>query len=119
MVSKKMLSALVAGAFALTMGAAQAQYVGGGQPQGSTVSQVLSQARDNQYVTVQGFLVQKVGNEEYILQDKTGQILVDIDHHVFAGQQVSPQTEVVLHGEVDKDFGRQTEIDVDSLSLVR
>ncbi|WP_350338251.1 NirD/YgiW/YdeI family stress tolerance protein [Turicimonas muris] len=54
-----------------------------------------------------------------MLRDQTGEILVDIDNHVFRGQQVTPQTQVLLHGEVDKDFGHQAEIDVDTLQIVR
>ena len=119
MVSKKVLGALAASVFAFSMGAAQAQFTGGAQPQVTSVAQVINQARDNQYVSVQGYLTQKVGNEEYILRDSTGEILVDIDNHVFRGQQVTPQIQVLLHGEVDKDFGHQAEIDVDSLQIVR
>ena len=67
MVSKKVLGALAASVFAFSMGAAQAQFTGGTQPQVTSVAQVINQARDNQYVSVQGYLTQKVGNEEYIV----------------------------------------------------
>lgn len=119
MFSKKIVGALLAGAFALNFTAAQAQFVPEGQQPVSTVANILAQGKDDQYVTLQGYIIQKIGNDDYIFQDRTGQIIVDIDHEVFRGQKVSPQTKVLLQGEIDKDFTRPMEIDVDRLTVIQ
>ena len=57
MISKTVLAALVAGAFAFGLPTAQAQFTGGTNV--TPVEKVLSQGRDDQYVAVEGFMVPK------------------------------------------------------------
>ena len=117
MISKTVLAALVAGAFAFGLPTAQAQFTGGTNV--TPVEKVLSQGRDDQYVAVEGFIVQRIGSKDYIFRDKTGEIHVEIKDRVFAGQQVSPTTKVLLEGENDKDWTGPMEIEVKRLTVLK
>lgn len=117
MFSKTVLATLVAGSFAFGLPVAQAQFTGGTNI--TPVEKVLSQGKDDQYVAVEGFIVQKIGHKDYIFKDKTGEIRVEIKDRVFANQQVSPKTKVMLEGEVDKDWTGPMEIDVKRLTVVK
>lgn len=44
---------------------------------------------------------------------------MDIDHEVFAGRNVTPQTRVRLSGKVDKDMMEPTKIDVKVLEVLK
>lgn len=118
MISKTVLAALVAGSFAFGLPAAQAQFTGAGANV-TPVEKILSQGKDDQYVAVEGYIVQKVGNKDYIFKDKTGEIRVEIKDRVFANQPVSSTTKVLLEGEVDKDWTGPMEIDVKKLTVVK
>lgn len=68
-------------------------------------------------VVLQGQIVQSLGGEYYTFRDSTGSITLDIDHDVwFGAPQVTPNTTVIIYGEIDKDFLRTT-VDVDTIRL--
>ncbi len=74
---------------------------------------------DDSYVTLTGSIISKVGKEDYIFRDDTGEIKVDIDDKYFYNVKVTPQNTVRIVGEVDKDFGKAVEIDVKSLEVLK
>lgn len=76
-----------------------------------TVNQV-KEMRDDVPVIVQGNIVQRMGGDKYLFEDKTGSITVEIDDEDWRGQTVSPSDKVKLYGEVDAGLFK-TEIDVD------
>lgn len=76
-----------------------------------TIKQV-KEMRDDVPVIVQGNIVQRMGGEKYLFEDKTGSITVEIDNEDWRGQTVSPSDTVKLYGEVDAGLFK-TEIDVD------
>lgn len=76
-----------------------------------TIKQV-KEMRDDVPVVVQGNIVQRMGDEKYLFEDKTGSITVEIDDEDWRGQTVSPSDTVKLYGEVDAGLFK-TEIDVD------
>ena len=43
---------------------------------------------------------------------------MEIDHKVFGARIVTPQTRVRLSGEVDSEFFRRNEVDVDVLEIL-
>ena len=51
-------------------------------------------------------------HEHYWFRDATGEIVVDIDGKKFMDRTVTPETTIVIYGEVDKEFFEQTRIDV-------
>lgn len=76
-----------------------------------TVRQV-KEMRDDVPVIVQGNIVQRMGDDKYLFEDKTDSITVEIDKEDWRGQTVTPSDTVKLFGEVDRGIFK-TEIDVD------
>lgn len=78
-------------------------------------------ARDDAHVVLTGHIVSRVrgSHDKYLFRDKTGEIVVDIDHKVFAGRDVDHRTLVRLFGEVDKDLLKPVKIDVDRMEILR
>lgn len=94
-------------------GAAQGGYSGPG-PSLVTVEQAKGM-RDDAKVVLQGYIVQSLGGDHYMFKDDTGNIMVDIDMKVWAGQQVGPDDLVEIYGEVEKEWFEPDEIDVKRL----
>lgn len=98
---------------------AHAQYVGPmGSSQASNVKAILADPKDDQTVTLQGTLVRKTGDEEYIFSDGTGEIMVEIDDDDFPQVRVDENTRVEIHGEVDTRLRRSPEIEVDAIRVL-
>lgn len=114
------ITAAVATAAALMMAVApaQAQFVGGPSTT-ITVKQLVDTGRDDQLVTLEGYLVEQVKHEKYTFRDATGTVLVEIDDEVFMGQRVDPKTKVRLEGEFEKDMLEKDEVDVHKLTIIR
>lgn len=93
-------------------------FKGPGQDNSATVAQAKNM-RDDAHVTLTGKIVQRIGQEKYLFRDGTGEITVEIDDEDFRGQTVTPQNTVRIYGEVEKEFGRGTEIDVKSLQVLQ
>ena len=104
---------------AISVAPAQAQFEGpGAQSQLTTVEAVANQANDDQTVQLQGSILEQVGDEKYTFADDTGEIRVEIDDELFRNQRITPDVTVAIYGEVEKDFMRSPEIDVEELSIV-
>ena len=88
---------------------------GGGAPQGfgadlNTIQAVKSNARDDQYVTLRGRLVDYLGHDHYEFADNTGTIEVELDDD-YDWSFISKGELIEISGQVDKDFF-STSIDV-------
>lgn len=100
--------------------AAQAQYVGPStQKAPMTVADVLKSPVDDQNVVLRGHLIKKVGNEKYLFSDGTGEIRVDIEAEDFPVQKIDDKTLIVIRGEIENDFLKSPEIDVDMISIAQ
>lgn len=119
---KHLTGYLLAGAAAVAVlgpVAASAHYTGPGAVAAhQTVAAVLADGRDDQPVVLQGRLVKQLTSDKYLFADKTGEIRVEIDRHLFAPQPVSETTVIELRGEVEKEYLQSPEIDVDSLMVL-
>ena len=91
----------------------------GGPSTTITVKQLVDTGRDDQLVTLEGYLVEQVKHEKYTFRDATGTVLVEIDDEVFMGQRVDPKTKVRLEGEFEKDMLEKDEVDVHKLTIIR
>ncbi len=89
----------------------------GGGNQVSTVQQAL-QMRDDRYVSLTGHITRQVGDDDYIFQDSTGSIRVEIDDDDWWGVTANPQTMLTIQGEIDRDFG-VVKVDVHSVRVAR
>lgn len=99
---------------------------GGGFVGPSTQAQIttIAQAKkafDDAPCVLTGNIIQKLAHsdDKYTFRDKTGEIIVDIDHEKFVGRTVTPNNIVRLYGEVDRDRFKPTKIDVKHLEIVR
>lgn len=84
----------------------------------STANEVETFADDTQ-VLLEGYLVNQVDGETYTFKDSTGEVLVEIDHKDFRGQNVTPQDKVKLYGEVDKELMEKVKVDIDYLEIIK
>ena len=118
-----MKTILLTGLGLLLASPAMAGFQGGSSPGGpsSGVAQSVEQAldaRDDTPAILEGHVVERIGKDKYVFQDATGKITVEIDHKVFGARIVTPQTRVRLNGEVESEFFRRNEVDVDVLEIL-
>lgn len=104
-------------------GGVQGGYGGFQGPGTGVPATTVQQAKgmwDDSIVTLTGNIVAKITGtkDKYLFRDKTGEIRVEIDDEYFYGVNVTPANTVRITGEVDKDFGRATEIDVKRLEVL-
>lgn len=101
------------------------QSMGGFQgPTGGVQADTVKKAQsswDDAPVVLVGNIVERLAgsDDKYLFKDATGQIIVDIDHEIFAGRTVTPQTKVRLSGTVDKDMMEPIKIDVKVLEILK
>ena len=81
----------------------------------STVQQAKDM-RDDSPVTLQGHIVQHLGDDHYLFKDNTGTINVEIDHKRWQGQNVGPNDLVEISGEVEKDW---SELGIDVKRIIK
>ena len=82
-----------------------------------SVANVAKQAEDT-YVTMQGFIVKRLSDNEYSFSDGTDSIVLEIKDKVWRGQIVSPKDKVAVFGVVEEDDGKMI-VDVKSLKMVK
>ncbi|WP_373819148.1 YgiW/YdeI family stress tolerance OB fold protein [Glaesserella sp.] len=89
---------------------------GGFVNKGQAVSQVIDIAsmKDDQYVVLQGKIVQQVDNDEFLFRDASGEIVVEIERKAWRGQQITPNDEIKVYGEVDKSWNK-TEVEAHNI----
>ncbi len=80
-----------------------------------TVAQAL-ELGDDTAVVLEGKIEKSLGKEQYVFQDATGSVTVEIDDDDWRGLTVTPQNTVIIKGEVEKDMFK-TEIDVDAIEI--
>lgn len=76
------------------------------------------EAKDDTQVVLTGYIVSALGDEEYTFKDNTGEIIVEIDDQDWNGVEATPETKVVIQGEVDSGWS-YTQIDADSIKLAK
>lgn len=75
-------------------------------------------ASDDTKVELTGNLTMSLGDDDYMFQDATGEISVEIDDDLWFGRTVTPDNTIIIRGEVEKDWNN-TSIDADSLEVVQ
>lgn len=105
-------------------GQAQADNVGGfvgpiSGVQAETVAAARELENDAPVLLTGNILSSVAGTKDkFIFRDQTGEIMIEIDKKAFRGQTVTPQDTVQLSGKVDKEFGKDTEIDVKRIGIL-
>jgi len=119
---KKILTALsLITAFCISAGAYAGDYAkkNGGFKQDlsqmpvSTVQDAQNMSEDTM-VMLQGNISKRVKKDQYLFNDNTGEMIVEIEGYAWNGQEVSPTDVITIVGEIDKD-GNMTMIEVDDV----
>lgn len=94
-------------------------FAGGGTHQLiNTVRAVLDSPPyfDDMHVTLTGNIVKRLGGEMYLFRDATGEIPVEIDHEDWYGAVATPETTVLIYGEIDNEYNNSM-IEVDRIII--
>ncbi len=81
-----------------------------------TISEAVN-LPDDSPVKVSGKIQKSLGNEKYLFKDATGTVIIEIDEEEWNGVNATPETEIVIVGEIDKGMLEETEIDVETVTL--
>ncbi len=80
------------------------------------------QLPEDTYVTLEGYIIGSANSndpEEYMFQDASGSIKVEISASKWRGQKVTPKTKIRIVGEVDHNILKNsTEIEVKQLDII-
>ena len=87
-------------------------------PSASVTVTEVQNLKDESFVVLKGSIKQMVGKEKYLFEDKTGNIIIEIDDDDWNGLSVSPEDIVEIRGEVDKHWRKPTDIEVESISYI-
>ena len=91
----------------------------GAQPAVDSVAKALK-AKDEAPVVLEGCIVSAgPEREEYVFQDATGKIVIEIDDELFHGRTVTPENVVRIWGEVDTKLARDSEVEVDRFEIIQ
>lgn len=118
----KLLSCVAAAAVILTSANVMAGDHGkmkhdGSNKSVSKVSDVQNMA-DDSMVYVQGYIIQSLGNDNYMLQDGSGQIMVEIDNDLMNNATITPQTVVWIAATVDQETGQPTSLEAEEIQIM-
>ncbi|MCL1126570.1 NirD/YgiW/YdeI family stress tolerance protein [Shewanella surugensis] len=100
--------------FSLGIVAQEGGFIGPTKDNVTTVKMAL-EAEDNAQVTLTGYITSALGDEKYHFKDSSGEMTVDIDDDDWNGLKVTPDTKVIIQGEVDID-GPNAKIDVNTIT---
>ena len=74
--------------------------------------------KDDQYIVLEGNIIEQVGKDDFTFKDDSGSIEVEIDRRAWAGQTISPADRVKIYAEVDKSWNK-TELEVNRVEKVK
>jgi uncharacterized protein (TIGR00156 family) len=101
-------------------GTTLAQYTGpGANPMPGNIAEILKNPVDDQNVLLRGNLLKKISSDKYLFSDGSGEIRVEIDDDLFRNIKVTETTVIEIHGEIEKDFLQDPEIDVRRISVIK
>lgn len=61
-------------------------------------------AADDTPALLEGKIVRQIDEDDFIFQDATGEIEIDVSRNAWNGQTITPQETVQLRGKVDKEW---------------
>ncbi|VEA67082.1 Uncharacterized conserved protein [Serratia plymuthica] len=79
-----------------------------------TTADKVKSMSDDTWVTLQGNIEQRVGDDTYTFRDASGTLTVEIDKKRWNGQTITPKDKVQLEGKVDKGWS-SVEVDVKNI----
>ncbi|QPB42537.1 YgiW/YdeI family stress tolerance OB fold protein [Rodentibacter haemolyticus] len=79
-----------------------------------SVKQALS-AKDNSIVTLVGNITQQIDDDEYLFNDGTANIKIEVKNRVWNGLNVGPQDKIRITGKLDNEAFEKAEVEVFSV----
>jgi len=80
----------------------------------------LKNARDDEYVTIRGYVVKRIKKDKYLFKDSTGEVILEIDKKINSQlKNVDENTLVEVYGEYDKEYFARNKIDVKKITIVK
>lgn len=87
-----------------------------------TVKEIKANAskldRADQQVKVKGYIVKHINKNDYLFQDATGSMRVELKKKYMPDQPFDDKTELILIGEIDHDLLDGVELEVEELAVV-
>ena len=85
-----------------------------------TTASGVKSAQDDQKVQLRGKIVSKQKGNEYMFQDSSGQVLVEIGSKAVKGdnKQLAAGTEVEIQGEVDTRKGKEPKVEAKQVNVL-
>jgi len=83
----------------------------------SKVSDVQNMA-DDSMVYVQGYIIENLGDENYVFQDDSGKINVEIDDDLMKNASIAPEAVVWIAATVDKDTGQPVSLEAEEIQIM-
>jgi len=116
----KLLSCVAAAAVILTSANAMAGDKMKNDSSNKPVSKVsdVQNMTDDSMVYVQGYIIQSLGNDNYMLQDGSGQIMVEIDNDLMNNATITPQTVVWIAATVDQETGQPVSLEAEEIQIM-
>lgn len=85
----------------------------------NSVKEALS-AKDDQKITLKGYINKALGDEKYEFRDKDGDIIIiEIDNDDWGNITADENTLLEIYGEVDSELNQKNKIDVDKVKLAK
>ena len=79
-------------------------FSGPGSVPARTMVSDLGNLADDTMVALTGKIEKQIKDDEYLFNDGTGTVVVEIDRHVWQGLTVGPEDIVEIYGELDKEL---------------
>ncbi|MDR7343638.1 uncharacterized protein (TIGR00156 family) [Pantoea alhagi] len=87
-------------------------------PQNVVTVKEAKELKDDSWITVRGNIVKRLSDDNYLFQDPTGTLSVEIEEEDWKGQNVAPGDKVELQGELDKAFN-DAQLDVKQVRKIQ
>lgn len=71
----------------------------------------IQAAKDKSFVMLEGKITKQIGKKDFIFQDSTGEIEIEVNRHAWRGQTITPNDTVELRGFLDKEWDK-TEVEI-------
>ena len=79
----------------------------------------LNYSYDDKYITLKGYIVEKLSGEEFLFKDETGKIIIEIDKdEQYLLRNVNSNTFVEITGEYDHNTFKPNKIDIKNLKII-
>ena len=106
---------------ALPMMPAIAQYTGPNmQPAVITVKQLQETGWNDQHVALRGRIVGRINHKYYRFADDSGQILIELKpKYIPFGLNFSDKNIVEIRGEFDKEWHKESKVEVYSIAVIK